>query len=53
MDFSLAGILAKLSALLTENGISIFAVSTFHTDILSKEEIFLPPCPFFPKPVIG
>lgn len=49
----MAGILAKLSALLTENGISIFAIPTFHTDILSKEELFQLPCPFFPKLVIG
>ncbi|MBR1660140.1 MAG: ACT domain-containing protein [Oscillospiraceae bacterium] len=41
LDFSLIGILAKLSAILAENGIGIFAVSTFNTDyILVKEENF-------------
>lgn len=34
LDFSLVGILAKLSALLAENEISIFAVSTFNTDYI-------------------
>ena len=39
MDFSLVGILAKLSACLAENQISIFAISTFNTDyIFIKEE---------------
>lgn len=39
LDFSLIGILAKLAALLAENGISIFAVSTYNTDyILLKKE---------------
>ncbi|MGN1047432.1 MAG: ACT domain-containing protein [Eubacteriales bacterium] len=39
LDFSLVGILAKISALLSENGISIFALSTFNTDyILVKAE---------------
>ncbi|MBR1483836.1 MAG: ACT domain-containing protein [Ruminococcus sp.] len=41
LDFSLIGILAKLSAVLAENHIGIFAVSTFNTDyILVKEENF-------------
>lgn len=41
LDFSLIGILSKLSAILAENGIGIFAVSTFNTDyILVKEENF-------------
>ena len=41
LDFSLVGILSKLSAVLADNGISIFAVSTFNTDyILVKEESF-------------
>lgn len=41
LDFSLIGILAKISTLLAENGISIFAVSTFNTDyILVKDEVF-------------
>ena len=39
LDFSLVGILSKLSAILAENGIGIFAVSTFNTDyILVKSE---------------
>lgn len=41
LDFSLIGILSKLSTILAENGISIFAISTFNTDyILVKEEKF-------------
>lgn len=39
LDFSLIGILAEISAILAENGISIFAVSTYNTDyILIKNE---------------
>ena len=34
LDFSLTGILAALATPLAENGISIFAVSTFDTDYL-------------------
>lgn len=41
LDFSLVGILAGISALLAQNGISIFAVSTYDTDyILVKKENF-------------
>lgn len=41
LDFSLIGILSEISAVLAENKISIFAVSTFNTDyILVKEENF-------------
>ena len=41
LDFSLIGILSKLSGILAENGIGIFAVSTFNTDyILVKAENF-------------
>ena len=41
LDFSLIGILSKLSAVLAENGIGIFAVSTYNTDyILVKSENF-------------
>ncbi len=41
LDFSLIGILSKLSAILADQGISIFAISTFNTDyILVKEEKF-------------
>ncbi len=41
LDFSLVGILSKISAVLAENRIGIFAVSTFNTDyILVKKENF-------------
>lgn len=41
LDFSLIGILSKISGLLAENEIGIFAVSTYNTDyILTKEENF-------------
>ncbi len=39
LDFSLIGILSRISGILAENKIGIFAVSTFNTDyILTKEE---------------
>ena len=39
LDFSLVGILAKISAILAENQIPIFVVSTYNTDyILTKRE---------------
>lgn len=39
LDFSLVGILAKISTLLADNNISIFAISTFNTDyILVKDD---------------
>lgn len=39
LDFSLIGILAAISKILAESGISIFAISTYDTDyILLKEE---------------
>lgn len=39
LDFSLIGILSKLTGILAEHQIGIFAVSTFNTDyILVKEE---------------
>lgn len=39
LDFSLIGILSKISTLLAENEIGIFAVSTYNTDyILTKAE---------------
>ena len=39
LDFSLIGILSRLSGILAENKIGIFAVSTYNTDyILVKEE---------------
>ncbi len=41
LDFSLIGILSKISSVLAENNIGIFAVSTFDTDyILIKSENF-------------
>ena len=41
LDFSLIGILSKISGILADNKIGIFAVSTFNTDyILVKEENF-------------
>lgn len=41
LDFSLIGILSKISTILAENKIGIFAVSTFNTDyILVKSENF-------------
>lgn len=39
LDFSLIGILAKIAVALADNGISIFAVSTYNTDyVLMKKE---------------
>lgn len=39
LDFSLIGILSKISGILAENEIGIFAISTFNTDyILTKKE---------------
>lgn len=41
LDFSLIGILAKISTILAENKIGIFAISTYNTDyILTKAENF-------------
>lgn len=41
LDFSLIGILSKISAVLAKNNIGIFAVSTFNTDyILVKSKNF-------------
>lgn len=41
LDFSLIGILSKLSSVLAAHQIGIFAVSTYNTDyILTKEENF-------------
>ena len=63
LDFSLIGILSKLSGILAKHEIGIFAVSTYNTDyILVKKENFeceLPPlftlkrpfCPPIPVPV--
>ena len=39
LDFSLIGILSKISGILAENSIGIFAISTFNTDyVLTKKE---------------
>lgn len=41
LDFSLIGILSKISTLLAENKIGIFAISTYNTDyILTKVQDF-------------
>ncbi len=41
LDFSLIGILSKISTILADSGIGIFAVSTYNTDyILVKGENF-------------
>lgn len=41
LDFSLIGLLSKIATLLAENGIGIFAISTYNTDyILTKTENF-------------
>lgn len=41
LDFSLIGILSKISGILADNQIGIFAVSTFNTDyVLTKTENF-------------
>ena len=41
LDFSLIGILSKISSCLADNGIGIFAISTFNTDyVLTKKENF-------------
>ena len=41
LDFSLIGILSKISCLMAENNIGIFAISTFNTDyILIKSKNF-------------
>lgn len=39
LDFQMVGVLAKVSSVLAQNGISIFAISTFNTDyIMTKYE---------------
>lgn len=40
LDFSLIGILSKITTVLADNGIPIFAVSTYNTDyvLLKKEQ---------------
>jgi len=42
LDFSLIGILSKISGILAENEIGIFAISTFNTDyVLTKKKNYL------------
>ena len=38
LDFSLIGILSKIAALMEENGIGIFAVSTYNTDYVPTKQ---------------
>lgn len=39
LDFSLIGVLSKITTILANNGISIFAISTYNTDyVLVKKE---------------
>lgn len=39
LDFSLIGVLSKITTILANNGISIFAISTYNTDyVLIKKE---------------
>lgn len=39
LDFSLVGVLSKITTILANNGISIFAISTYNTDyVLIKKE---------------
>ena len=41
LDFSLVGILSRIASLMAENGIAIFAVSTYNTDyVFLKAESF-------------
>ncbi len=41
LDFSLVGILSKISTLLAENGIAIYAISTYNTDyIFVKKNVY-------------
>ena len=41
LDFSIVGILSELTGILADNGIAVFAVSTFDTDyILVKKDKF-------------
>ena len=42
LDFGLIGILARITGLLAENNISVFAVSTFNTDYILVKTASLP-----------
>ena len=52
LDFSLIGILSKLSGILAENNIGIFAVSTFNTDYRCARLAGLCGC-IFPKSLLA
>lgn len=41
LDFALVGILSRISTLLADEGISIFALSTYNTDYILIKEIAL------------
>ena len=41
LDFSLIGILSKISGVLADNGIGIFAISTYNTDYILVKEALL------------
>lgn len=41
LDFGLVGILSKISGLLAENNISIYAVSTYNTDYIFVKKVHL------------
>ena len=48
LDFAMVGVLARISSLLAEHSISIFAVSTYNTDyIFTKAESFDPAIALF------
>ena len=38
LDFSMVGVLAKISTILADNGISIFSISTYNTDYIFVKE---------------
>lgn len=41
LDFSLIGILSRITGIMTENNIGVFAISTYNTDyVLVKKENF-------------
>ena len=44
LDFSLIGILAKITGILAENNISVFAISTYNTDyvLVKRKTIRMP-----------
>ena len=38
LDFSMVGVLARISTILADNGISIFSISTYNTDYIFVKE---------------